>query len=75
MMPDEELPLPANDGGGTNFPDIPTNDRGQLAPPPINVFPDVPVNDVGLKLDLDLTPPDIFLDLDINDRGIDSESA
>jgi len=65
MEPDDDLP--ANDGGDdVNFPDIPTNDKGQLSIPPPDTWPDIPVNDFGTKTEL-------FPDVDTNDMGEEEE--
>ena len=76
MIPDEDLPsdedLPLDDGS-INFPDIPTNDVGQLTSLPYGLYPDITTNDLGNK-GFDGQPlSEGFPDININDRGVDSE--
>lgn len=73
MIPDEDITTPANEDGGYDFQDIPTNDKGQMSVPPTDLgdnFEDVRTSDTGFRF---LTPEDLFPDIDTNDRGIESE--
>ncbi len=67
MQPDDIAP--ANDGGEEKFPDVTTNDKGQMSVPDPDAWPDILINDFGTK-SMDNTPlSEPFPDVDINDRG------
>ena len=74
MLPDEDFPIPSNTGGGDDFPEIPTNDKGQMTVVPDSVFPDIQTNDRGEEsIPPEFSTGDVFPDIDINDKGMESE--